>query len=107
MRSSKQMEQGRQTEDESIEVSYTILRAVNQRNRDEILQKIVTAINVQLALENSQSIPFISSNGFDTVKLQDKLFIHGLSGCGKSRCIYELAKDRLDDVETSLSSIQD
>jgi hypothetical protein len=45
------MEQGRQKEDESIEVSYTILRAVNQRNRDEILEKIVTAINVQLALE--------------------------------------------------------
>jgi hypothetical protein len=88
-----------QKADESIEVSYTILRAVNQRNRDEILQKIVTAINVQLALENSQSIPFISSNGFDTVKLQDKLFIYGLSGCGKSRCIYELAKDKLDDVE--------
>jgi hypothetical protein len=45
------------------------LRGVNQRNRDEILLKIVTAINFQLALENSQSIPLISSNGFDTVKL--------------------------------------
>src|SRR5919202_5937638 len=99
MRSTKQMEQGRQKEDESIEVSYTILRAVNQRNRTEILQKIVAAINVQLALENSQSIPLISSNGFDNVKLQDKLFIYGPSGCGKSRCIYELAKDKLNDVE--------
>ena len=48
------MEQGRQKEDEFIEVSYTILRAVNQRNRTEILQKIVAAINVQLSLENSQ-----------------------------------------------------
>jgi RNA helicase len=99
MGSSKQMEHGRQKEDESIEISYTILRAVNQRNRDEILQKIVAAINVQLALENSQSIPFISSNGFDNVKLQDKLFIYGPSGCGKSRCIYELAKDKINDVE--------
>ena len=99
MRSTKQMEQGRQKEDESIEVSYTILRAINQRNRTEILQKIVAAINVQLALENSQSIPLISSNGFDNVKFQDKLFIYGPSGCGKSRCIYELVKDKLNDVE--------
>jgi len=93
------MEQGRHTEDEPIEISYTILRAVNQRNRTEILQKIVAAINVQLALENSQSIPLISSNGFDNVKFQDKLFIYGPSGCGKSWCIYELAKDKLNDVE--------
>src|SRR5918912_331205 len=99
MGSSKQIEHGRQKEDESIEVSYTILRAINQRNRTEILQKIVAAINVQLVLENSQSIPLISSNGFDNVKLQDKLFIYGPSGCGKSRCIYELAKDKLNDVE--------
>ena len=100
MGSLKQMEQGRQKEDESIEVSYTILKSINQRNRSDILQKIVAAINVQLTLENGQSIPLISSNGFAPVKLQDKLYIYGSSGCGKSRCIYELIKDdKLNDLE--------
>ena len=94
------MKQGRQKEDEPIEVSYTILRSINQRNRSDILQKVIATINVQLTLENGQSIPLISSNGFDTVKLQDKLYIYGPSGCGKSRCIYELIKDdKLNDVE--------
>src|SRR5918996_3832936 len=100
MGSFKQLEQGRQKEDEPIEVSYAILRSINRRNRSDILQKIVAAINVQLTLENGQSIPLISSNGFDNVKLQDKLYIYGPSGCGKSRCIYELIKDdKLNDVE--------
>jgi hypothetical protein len=93
------MEQGRQKEDDPIEVSYTVLRSVNQRNRSDIIQKVVAAINVQLTLENNQSIPLISPNDFDTVKHQDKLFISGPSGCGKSRCIYELFKDKLNNVE--------
>jgi hypothetical protein len=93
------MEQGQQKEDEPIEVSYTILRSVNQRSRSDIIQKVVAAINVQLTLENNQSIPLISPNDFDTVKHQDKLFISGPSGCGKSRCIYELFKDKLNNVE--------
>lgn len=99
MGSSKQMEQGQQKEDEPIEVSYTILRSVNQSSRSDIIQKVVAAINVQLTLENNQSIPLTSSNDFDTVKHQDKLFISGPSGCGKSRCIYELFKDKLNNVE--------
>lgn len=99
MGSFKQMEQRGQKEDEPIEISYTMLTAVNQRNRSEILQKVVAAINVQLTLENGQNIPLVSSNDFDTVKLQDKLFIYGPSGCGKSRCNYELVKDKLNQVE--------
>src|SRR5687768_12507156 len=99
MESSKQMEQGRQKEDEPIEVSYTVLRSVNQRNRGNIIQRVVAAINVQLTFENNQSIPLISPNDFDTIKHQDKLFISGPSGCGKSRCIYELFKDKINNVE--------
>jgi hypothetical protein len=38
MGSSEQIEQGRRKEDEPIEVSYTILRSVNQRNRSDIIQ---------------------------------------------------------------------
>lgn len=99
MGSFEQMEQGRQKEDDPIEVSYTILRLVNKRNRSNVIQKVAAAINVQLTLENNQSIPLISSNNFDTVKHQDKLFISGPSSCGKSRCIYELFKEKLNNVE--------
>src|SRR5918992_5413587 len=99
MGSSEQIKQGRQKGDEPIEVSYTLLGSVNQRNQSDIIQKVVAAINVQLTLENNQNIPLISSNDFDTVKHQDKLFISGPSGCGKSRCICELLKDRLNNVE--------
>ncbi|HEX2124007.1 MAG TPA: hypothetical protein VHF44_00225, partial [Nitrososphaeraceae archaeon] len=94
---SKQTDQGLRKEDEPTEVSYTVLRGISQRNISDILQKIVTAINVQLTLENGQGLPFVPSNGFDTTKHQDKLFIYGPSGCGKSRCIYEIIKDKLND----------
>jgi hypothetical protein len=47
MGSLKQMKQGRQKEDESIEISYTVLKSANQRNRSDIIQKVVAAINVQ------------------------------------------------------------
>jgi hypothetical protein len=93
------MEQRRQKEDDPVEVSYTILRSVNKKNRSSVIQKVAAAINVQLTSENNQSIPLISSNDFDTVKHQDKLFISGPSGCGKSRCIYELFKDKSNNVE--------
>lgn len=78
----KQMEQRRQKEDDPVEVSYTILRSVNKRNRS-IIQKVAAAINVQLTLENNQSIPLISSNDFDTVKHQDKL-LYFCQDCGLS-----------------------
>jgi hypothetical protein len=96
---SKQTDQGLRKEDEPTEVSYTVLRGISQRNISDILQKIVTAINVQLTLEKGQGLPFVPSNGFDTKKHQDKLFIYGPSGCGKSRCIYEIIKDKLNDIE--------
>ena len=96
---SKKKEQGLRKEDEPTEVSYTVLRGISKRNISNILKKIVTAINVQLTLENGQGLPFVPSNGFDTKKHQDKLFIYGPSGCGKSRCIYEIIKDKLNDIE--------
>src|SRR5438067_13816051 len=98
MESFKQMEKAQQKEHEPIEVSYTLLGA-NQKHPNDVLQKVVAAINVQLTLENVQDLPFIAPNGFDNVKHHDKLFIYGPSGCGKSRCIFELIKDKLNDVE--------
>jgi ABC-type uncharacterized transport system fused permease/ATPase subunit len=99
MESSIQLEKVQQKEDEPSEVSYTLLKASNQTDTSTILQKVATAINVQLTLENGQALPVISPNDFDNVKHQDKLFIYGPSGCGKSRRIYEILKDKLKGTE--------
>ena len=92
------MEKAPLKEAEPIEVSYTLLGA-SQQHPSDVLQKVVAAINVQLALENGQDLPFIAPNDFDIAKHQDKLFIYGQSGSGKSRCLFELLKDKLNDVE--------
>ncbi len=76
-------------EDESIEVSYSILSVEQQQGtNDDILQKIATTINVQLTLESNERLPFIPFANFDTAKYADKLFLYGPSGCGKSRAIF-------------------
>jgi hypothetical protein len=86
--------------EESIEVSYSILNVeqYGQENPD-LLQKIATIVNVQLAMEGSETLPFVSFINFDTAKHSDKLFLYGPSGCGKSRAIFELVKENLGDFK--------
>ena len=74
----------------------------NQNNLSDILQKVATAINVQLTFDDVQRLPLIAPNGFDTAKHHDKLFLYGHSGCGKSRCIFEFIKDKLRPIEPSI-----
>ena len=71
----------------------------NQNDLTEILQKVATAINVQLTFDDVQRLPLIAPNGFDTAKRHDKLFLYGPSGCGKSRCIFEFIKDKLSNIK--------
>lgn len=94
MESSKQVERLHIREDDDIEVSCTLLALEhNKSSIDELIQKIATSINVQLALEQeNQEIPFIHFSGFDNVQHDDKLFLCGPSGCGKSRSIFEITK---------------
>src|SRR5215212_2700931 len=94
MEPSKQVERLHIKEDDDIEVSCTLLALEHDKGSiDELIQKIATSINVQLALEQeNQKIPFIPFNGFDNVQHDDKLFIYGPSGCGKSRGIFEIIK---------------
>jgi ABC-type transport system involved in cytochrome bd biosynthesis fused ATPase/permease subunit len=80
------------------EVSYTIL-TVNHLNSIDILEKVATAINVQLTLEEGQNFPFIPFISFDKAKNEDKLFIIGPSGCGKSKGIFEIIKNKLENYE--------
>ena len=55
----------------------------NKRSYDGLIQ-VSVAINLQLGLDD-QYLPFIDPADFDTAKYQDKLFIHGPIGNGKSR----------------------
>jgi hypothetical protein len=73
-----------------IEVSYGVL-STHDQNYDKLLQDIATAVNLQLSLED-QHLPFIEPDGYNTAKQQDKLFIYGPSGSGKSRIIFETIK---------------
>ena len=77
----------RKIKDESIEVSYSVLIVDKHRLQDpnDISQKIATIVNVQLATERSESLPFVPFSNFDGAKYSDKLFLYGPSGCGKSR----------------------
>ena len=71
----------------------------NQNDLADILQKVATAVNVQLTFDDVQRLPLIAPNGFDTAKHHDKLFLYGPSGCGKSRCIFEFIKDKLSNIK--------
>nr|MDQ3969807.1 RNA helicase domain-containing protein [Thermoproteota archaeon] len=97
---SKQTLRALQKEDEQIEVSFTTL-TIDSSNDNKIIQKIATAINVQLsATQGAQNLlPFAAPKGFENAIRHDKLFIHGASGCGKSRAIFEIIKGKIEGIE--------
>jgi ABC-type uncharacterized transport system fused permease/ATPase subunit len=79
-------------EDEQIEALFTTL-TIDYSNNNKIIKKIATAINVQpSAIEEGQYLPFAAPKAFENAIKQNKLFIHGASGCGKSRAIFEIIK---------------
>lgn len=90
-------------DDEQIEVSYSILYG-NKRSYDELIQDISAAINLQLGLDD-QSLPFIEPAGFDIARYQDKLFIHGLSGSGKSRIIIEIIRNKRQQLRGLIEKV--
>jgi ABC-type uncharacterized transport system fused permease/ATPase subunit len=94
-----QTEKALQKEDEQIEVSFATL-TIDNSNNNEIAKKIATTINVQLsATEGGQYLPFAAPKDFENAIRQDKLFIQGASGCGKSRAIFEIIKDKMEGTE--------
>jgi hypothetical protein len=64
------------TPTESIEVSYTILGNVAIEDPNASLQRIATAINVQLKLSDGTEIPFIPFNEFDNSSREDKVCLY-------------------------------
>jgi hypothetical protein len=69
------------------------------QNSDDIFQKIATLVNVQLAAEGSESLPFVPFSNFNSTKYSDKLLLYGPSGCSKSRAMFELVKENLDNFK--------
>jgi len=45
------------------------------QKRDDILQKVATLVNVQLAAEGSEILPFILFTNFDSARHSDKLIL--------------------------------
>ncbi|MDQ4014224.1 MAG: hypothetical protein M3136_00460 [Thermoproteota archaeon] len=87
--------------DEAIEVSYSMITTdqLPKQILDDVLQKISTMVNVQLAEEGSEKLPFIPFLDFEKARAFDKLFLYGPSGCGKSRAMFELIKENLSKLK--------
>ena len=85
--------------DETHEVSYSVLIVGEMQKHDDILQKVATLVNVQLAAEGSEILPFTLFPNFDSARHFDKLFLYGPSGRGKSRAIFELIKEDLSNFK--------
>jgi class 3 adenylate cyclase len=81
--------------EEANEVTYTVLDAAGvEKNR--LLQSVATAINVRLALDE-QELPYEEFDNFSVVSRQDKIFLFGPGGSGKSRSILEIIRRNIDD----------
>ena len=84
-------------EESVAEIPYIVLTITQEQEKIQILQTVATAINVQLTLDEEAHIPFIPSSNFQQANNQDKLFLYGPGGSGKSRLIFELVKSKLSE----------
>jgi hypothetical protein len=83
---------------EPFEISYTMIRS-GQLPIEDILQELATAINVQLS-RHEQQFPFVSPDNFERcTTYADKILFFGISGCGKSRAIFEVIKGKTKSFE--------
>ena len=90
--------------DPPLEVSYMVFKS-NENQGIDALQTIATAINVRLILNGQDSIPFIAPTNFHLACKQDRLFLYGVGGSGKSRIIFELVKSMFQDVDRNRGRI--
>ena len=85
-------------DENTLNISYTVID-LKQIPFEEALKKIATAINLKLSEENQNEIlPFTPSDEFEGLKQQNKIFLYGDSGSGKSRTIYEITKNMIKNV---------
>jgi class 3 adenylate cyclase len=87
-------------ESELTEVSYTVLDNIQKEDPNIILQKIAAAINVQLTLaDGEEEIPFVPFDEFNSAIHEDKVYLYGMSGSGKSRTMFEIIKSKVTGFE--------
>jgi hypothetical protein len=84
---------------DSTKVSFLLLDNFNKNTFKNLLDSLATSINVQLTLLDRKEIPFIPFNEYTNTLYEDKVYIRGLSGSGKSRCIYEIVKTKISSFE--------
>src|SRR5215212_8747363 len=82
---------------ESFDISFAEIQ--QDKNWKQTVQKIATAINVQFTESSQQILPFVPSKEFQSLLREQKVFLFGPSGSGKSRTIIELIRNngRYDD----------
>jgi ABC-type dipeptide/oligopeptide/nickel transport system ATPase component len=54
---------------------------------------------------DDQYLPFVAPVDLDTAKYQDKLFIYGSSGSGKSRIIFEIIKYKKQQLKSLIEKV--
>ena len=82
------------------QILYTTL-TVSQTDLSKDLEKIATAINLMLN-EDEYETPFVPPIGFGEWKQKNKLYLYGISGSGKSRCMYEIVKQKITSFKRVL-----
>jgi class 3 adenylate cyclase len=81
---------------EPYDISFGEIRS--DENWEETVQKVAAAINVQSA-EYSNQLPFIPFKGFEKLRREEKIFLFGPSGSGKSRTIIELLRSKKESYD--------
>src|SRR5437016_1646547 len=93
------LSEGLKKDSEPLDISFGLITKSSQDEIKDILQKIAVSINVQLLSEDGQYFPFVPFYEFDNTKHEDKVFLFGTTGCGKSRTVYEIIKERMSSFE--------
>lgn len=89
-----------QSSESSQRVSYVVLE-IDPANRASILQRVIetTAINVDIGDNGGEEIPFIPPVDFEDWKKENKLFLFGTGGSGKSRSIIKILENKLPELK--------
>ncbi|MDE1878022.1 MAG: adenylate/guanylate cyclase domain-containing protein [Thaumarchaeota archaeon] len=89
-----------QLETELNEVTYAIINIGPSKSTadSETVHRISSAINVRLYLEGEQDFPFVPFDNFDNLQNEEKIFLYGSSGSGKSRALFELVKKSIENT---------
>lgn len=88
-----------QLEMEPNEITYSVIDIESNEKQinQETISKLASSINVRLSVDGNQNFPFIEFENFDSLEYEEKIFLYGTSGSGKSRALFELIKKGMDN----------